>query len=97
MPFTKIGFGASFSLLSILALGSLQIGSGVANVVHSSPIDAATRHQIGALLIVAATLFALHTTKKPNKAHIEHIFNSLKNKDQDKYEKLYKMYYKRSP
>lgn len=61
--------------------------------MHKSvPLELGSLHQIGALSVLTATLFALHSCRKLDVRHIKNLFGKLKHENPELYKNMMNKY-----
>jgi heme A synthase len=58
-----------------------QVGLGIYTIYESVPIHLASMHQIGAMTVLSAFLFCLHTCRGIDLRHMRNLFGKLKAED----------------
>ena len=68
------------------------MGIGVNTIWQGVPIHLASSHQIGAMTVLSAFLFAMHTCRKPDVRHVKNIIGKLKKEDPEAFRKMTSSY-----
>ena len=69
-----------------------QVGIGIKVIHNNVPLELGSLHQIGAVTVLTAFLFALHSCRKVDIRHIRNLFGKLKIENPDLYKKLLDQY-----
>mmetsp|Transcript_8107 Transcript_8107/g.7553 ORF Transcript_8107/g.7553 Transcript_8107/m.7553 type:complete len:99 (-) Transcript_8107:24-320(-) len=74
-------------MLILLALWG-QLAIGVSAVWYPNPLELAALHQIGAMTLMTATIYGLHTCRKVDPRHIRNLMGKLKVENPEGYKQL---------
>ena len=90
----NLGFHAKFaSGLLMLAVWS-QLGIGVTTIWEGAPIHLCSTHQIGAMTVLSAFLFTMHTCRKIDPRHLKNLMGKLKHEDPEAFRRMTSTYNK---
>ncbi|CAI2370050.1 unnamed protein product [Moneuplotes crassus] len=81
---------ARFSLLLLSAVVLAQITIGIKVVHNSVPLELGSLHQVGAMTLLTATLFALHSCRRLDLRHMRNLFGKLKMENPELYRNMMK-------
>ena len=71
---------------------SAQVFIGIKVVHNSVPLELGSLHQIGAVTVLTATLFALHSWRKLDVRHVKNLFGKLRDENPQLYRDLLHKY-----
>ena len=83
---------AKFSLYLLMLVLSAQIFIGIKVVHNSVPVELGSLHQVGAVTVLTAGLFALHSCRKLDTRHLKNIFVKLRDENPQLYRDLLNKY-----
>ena len=67
----------------------MQMGIGVNTIWKSVPIEWASSHQVGAMTVLSAFLFAMHTCRKPDPRHLKNLIGKMKLEDPEAFRRMW--------
>lgn len=76
--------------LLVLALW-MQLGIGVNVIWNHVPVWLASSHQVGAMTVLSAAVFAMHTARRPDPRHLSNMLGKLKQTDRKQYDQFMKL------
>ena len=82
--------GARRSIYFLIFSLWMQLGIGVNVIWNSVPIWLASSHQVGAMTVLTAMIFATHNARKIDPRHIKNLLGKLKTEDRTAYEQMMK-------
>ena len=80
------------SVLFLLLSLWTQLAIGVNVIWNNVPISLASSHQIGAMIVLTAVMFAKHNARGLDPRHIKNLLGKLKLEDRKKYEHMMKTF-----
>ena len=83
-------------LASACLLGAvwMQLAIGVKTIWMGAPVEWASSHQVGAMTVLTAFLFASHTCRKVDPRHLKNLIGKMKLEDPEAFRKMTSRYNK---
>mmetsp|Transcript_24692 Transcript_24692/g.21926 ORF Transcript_24692/g.21926 Transcript_24692/m.21926 type:complete len:109 (+) Transcript_24692:998-1324(+) len=88
---------AKFSLVLLSAVIATQLAIGIKVVHNSVPLELGSMHQVGAMTVLSALVFCLHSCKRLDPRHVKNILGKIKMENPVVYRQLMKNAKSRTP
>ena len=83
-----LAYSAKFASALLLAAVWGQVGIGVSTIWQGAPIQMCSAHQIGAMTVLSAFLFSMHTCRKIDQRHLKNLIGKLKLEDPEAFRRM---------